>query len=109
MKITEIETAIAGNPWKNWMFVRVETDESVYGIGEGTFNGFARTTEAAVHEIKHLILGRNPFDIEALVQRLTRDLYTDGGQIHRGAVAAIEMACMDLKGKALGVPCYQLL
>jgi galactonate dehydratase len=109
MKIESIETAIAGNPWKNWMFVRVETDQGVYGIGEGTFNGFARTTEAAVHEIKHLILGRDPFDVEALVLRLTRDLYTDGGHIHRGAVAAIEMACMDLKGKALGVPCYQLL
>ena len=109
MKIAAIDTAIAGNPWKNWMFVRLRADNDSYGIGEGTFNGFAHTTEAAVHEIKHLILGHDPFDIEALVQRLTRNLYTDGGHIHRSAVAAIEMACMDLKGKTLGVPCYQLM
>jgi galactonate dehydratase len=109
VKIASIETAIAGNPWKNWMFVRVYSNDGSYGIGEGTLNGFASTCEAAVHEIKHLILGRDPFDIEDLVLRLTRNLYSDGGHIQRSAVAAIEMACMDLKGKALGVPCYQLM
>lgn len=109
MKITGIETFIVGNPWKNWLFVRVHTDKGMYGVGEGTLNGFAKTCEAAIHELKFMVLGRDPFDTEALVLSLTRDLYSDGGQIQRVAVAAIEMACMDIKGKALGVPVYQLL
>ncbi|MBA3687094.1 MAG: mandelate racemase/muconate lactonizing enzyme family protein [Planctomycetes bacterium] len=109
MKITAIETYIAGNPWKNWMFVRVLTDQGVHGVGEGTLNGFARTTEAAVNEMKHLVIGCDPFRIETIVLALTRDLYSDGGQIQRAACAAIEMACLDIKGKALGVPIYELL
>jgi galactonate dehydratase len=109
MRITDIRTFIAGNPWKNWMFVRVETDAGLHGVGEGTFNGFARTTEAAVHELKRLVLGRDPFNIESLVLGMTRDYYTDGGHLQRGACAAIEMACLDIKGKALNVPVYQLL
>ena len=48
MKITNVTTYIAGNEWKNWLFVRVDTDGGLHGIGEATVNGFARTTEAAV-------------------------------------------------------------
>jgi hypothetical protein len=93
MKITAIETYIAGNPWKNWLFTRVLTDEGIYGIGEGTVNHFARTVEAAIHELEPLVLGLDPFQIELLSQRLVRDVYTDGAQIHMCAVAAIEIAC----------------
>jgi galactonate dehydratase len=109
MKITSIETHIAGNPWKNWMFVVLRTDEGIHGVGEGTLNGFAKTTEAAVREMQQLVIGRDPFNTEALTLALTRDFYSDGGQIHRAAAAAIEMACLDIKGKALGVPVWQLL
>ena len=45
MKITAIETYIAGNPWKNWLFARVLTDEGIHGVGEGTLNGFGKTVE----------------------------------------------------------------
>ena len=109
MVITNIETYIAGNPWKNWMFVKVFTDDGIYGVGEGTFNGFAKTTEAAVGEMKHLVMGMNPFDTELITLTLLRDLYSDGGDIQKGACAATEMACLDIKGKALNVPVYQLL
>ena len=64
MKITAIETCIAGNPWKNWLFAKVITDEGTYGIGEGTVNYFAKTVETSIHELKPLILGMSPFDIE---------------------------------------------
>jgi galactonate dehydratase len=50
VKITAIETYIAGNPWKNWLFAKVKTDEGTYGIGEGTLNYFGKTVEAAIHE-----------------------------------------------------------
>jgi galactonate dehydratase len=109
MKITAIETYIAGNPWKNWLFTRVLTDEGIYGIGEGTVNHFARTVEAAIHELEPLVLGLDPFQIELLSQRLVRDVYTDGAQIHMCAVAAIEIACWDIIGKACNQPVYNLL
>ena len=57
MRITDIRTFILGNPWKNWLFVLVDTDEGVTGLGEGTLNGFAKTVEAAIHELKHLASG----------------------------------------------------
>ena len=108
MRISKIETFIAGNPWKNWLFTRVWTDEGIYGIGEGTLNYFAKTVETAIHELAPLILGMDPFQIEIISQRLTRDLYSEGAQIHMCAVAAIEIACCDIIGKATNQPLYNL-
>lgn len=109
MRITEVETYIAGNPWKNWLFCRIHTDEGVTGIGEGTVNGFARTTETAIHEMFQLVKGMDPFDTSRLSLLLFRDFFSDGGQIQGAALSAIETACWDIKGKALGVPLYALL
>ena len=109
MKVTGVTTYLVGNRWKNWLFVRVDTDEGIHGLGEGSLNGFCRTVEAAVHELGGLVVGRDPFAVESLGQRLGRDLYSEGGQIHGAAMAAIEVACWDIKGKALGVPLYELL
>jgi len=108
MKITAIDTYIAGNPWKNWLFAKVSTDEGIYGVGEGTLNYFARTVEAAIQELKPFVLGMDPFQIEILSQRLIRDVYSDGAHIHMCAVAAIEIACWDIVGKAVGQPIYNL-
>ncbi len=109
MRVTGVETVVVGNPWKNWVFALVHTDEGITGLGEGSANGFARTIEAAIHEIAPLVEGEDPRRIEWLTRRLLRDLYTDGGQIHRAAVAAIEIACWDILGKSLDVPVWQLL
>lgn len=108
MKITDIQTYIVGNPWKNWVFVRVATDEGVHGIGEGTLNAFARTVEAAVHELAPFVVGQDPFQTEVLVQRMVRDVYSDGGQIHKSAATAVEIACWDIIGKVTGRPLYDL-
>ena len=108
MRITAIDTFIAGNPWKNWLFVKVSTDEGIHGVGEGTLNAFGKTVEAAVHELKPLILGMDPFQIETLSQRMIRDVYSYGAQIHMCAVAAVEMACWDIVGKACNQPVYNL-
>jgi len=109
MKIVDIETYCVGAGWKNWLFVKVITDEGIYGIGEGTLNGFIRTTEAGVHELKHLVIGQDPRRISALLQRLIDSVSLDAGHIHRTVIAAIEVACWDILGKHLGVPIYQLL
>jgi len=108
MQITAVETYIAGNPWKNWLFAKVFTDEGTYGVGEGTLNYFTRTVETAIHELKPLVLGLDPFQVEVITQRLTRDPYSEGAQIHMCAVAAIEMACWDIAGKVCGQPVHNL-
>lgn len=108
MKITKIETYLAGNPWKNWLFTRVLTDEGVYGVGEGTANAFGKTVEAAIHELSPLVIGMDPFQVEMLSQKMIRDVYTEGGQLHMAAVAAVEIACWDIIGKATRQPIYNL-
>lgn len=108
MKITGIETYTVGAGWKNWLFVRVLTDTELYGIGEATLNGFIRTTEAAVHELKHFAVGRDPRQVTAIASRMAETIQ-DAGHIHRLVVGAVEVACWDILGKSLGVPICQLL
>jgi galactonate dehydratase len=108
VKITAIDTYIAGNPWKNWLFARVSTDEGIHGVGEGTLNYFGRTVEAAIHELSPLILGMDPFQVEMISQKLIRDVYSEGAQIHMCAVSAIEIALWDIIGKATNQPIYNL-
>ncbi|WP_395814213.1 mandelate racemase/muconate lactonizing enzyme family protein [Devosia sp.] len=109
MRITEIETFTVGAGWKNWLFVKVHTDAGIYGIGEGTLNGFIATTEAGVHELKHLAIGQDPRRINSLAKRMLDSVSLDGGHIHRTVIAAVEVACWDILGKSLGVPIHQLL
>ena len=109
MKITSIETCALSAGWKNWLLVKVQTDSGLHGIGEGTLNGFIKTTQTAVHELEHLALGQDPRQVNRLTKTLMDSVSLDGGHIHRTAVAAIEVACWDILGKSLGVPIYQLL
>jgi galactonate dehydratase len=109
VKITAIETCTVSADWKNWLLLRVHTDTGIHGIGEGTLNGFIRTTEAAVRELEHLAMGQDPCRVNQLSKRLMESVSLDGGHIHRTAVAAIEVACWDILGKSLGVPIHQLL
>lgn len=108
MKIIDIETVTVSAGWKNWLFIRVITDTEIYGIGEATINGFIRTTEACVHELKHFAIGRDPREVTAIAQKIIGTIQ-DAGHIHRLVMAAIEVACWDILGKSLGVPIYQLL
>ena len=109
MRITAIETYTVGAGWKNWLFVRVLTDQGIHGLGEGTLNGFIRTTEAAVRELEKFAVGEDPRRVTALAKRMLDSVSLDGGHIHRTAIAAIEFACWDILGKSLGVPVHQLL
>jgi galactonate dehydratase len=109
MRITGIETYAVGAGWKNWLFVKVNTDAGIHGIGEGTLNGFIRTTEAGVRELEHLVIGEDPFRVRALAKRMLDSVSLDAGHIHRTVIAAVEVACWDILGKSLGVPVHQLL
>src|SRR5258708_24093115 len=108
MKITAIETYTVSAEWKNWLFVKVRTDTELYGVAEATINGFIKTTEAAIHELKHFAIGRDPREITAIAQRIISSIQ-DAGHIHRLVMGAVEVACWDILGKRLGVPIYQLL
>ncbi len=109
MRISGVRTFLVGNPWKNWLLVRVDTDEGLYGVGEGTLNAFSATVESAIHELEDAYIGQDPTNIELIIQRMTRDVYSEGGQIHGPAVAAIEVACWDILGKATDRPIHQLM
>ena len=109
MKITAIETCTVSAGWKNWLLLRLHTDSGLHGIGEGTLNGFIRTTETAVRELEHLAIGQDPRQVNRLSKRLMDSVSLDGGHIHRTAVAAIEVACWDILGKVSGLPVCELM
>jgi galactonate dehydratase len=94
---------------RNWLFVKVETDAGVTGIGEGS--GWPRVVEAAVRDLAHVVVGQDAFDTERLWQRMHVAIMGHGmsGVVGQGAIGAIDMALWDIKGKALGVPVWQLL
>src|SRR5438552_16757452 len=108
MRITAIETFTVGAGWKNWLFVKVHTDEGVYGVGEGTLNGFIRTTEAGVRELEHLVIGEDPRRVRALAKRMLDSVSLDGGHIQRTVIAAVEFTCWDILGKSHGAHLHQL-
>jgi galactonate dehydratase len=109
MKITRIETYAVGAGWKNLLFVEVYTDTGLIGLGEGTLNGFIRTTEAAIRELQQFVIGQDPTQVQRIATRMMESVSLDAGHIHRTAVAAIEVACWDILGQYLGVPIWQLL
>jgi galactonate dehydratase len=94
---------------RNWLFVQVETDAGITGLGEGS--GWPRVVEAAVRDLAPLLVGEPAFDIERLHQKLQVAMMGHGvtGTVGAGAIAALDTALWDIKGKALGVPVWQLL
>jgi galactonate dehydratase len=108
VKITSIETYPVSAGWKNWLFVKVCTDSGVHGIGEATINGFTATTETAVHELAHFVVGKDPRQVNAIANAIITTI-ADVGHIHRMVMGAIEVACWDILGKTLGGPVWQLL
>jgi len=105
MKITEIETHAVGAEWKNWLFVKVQTDSGVHGIAEATINGFITTTETAIHELAHFVIGKDSCQVNAVANAVISPI-ADVGHIHRMVMGAIEVACWDILGKSLGAPIW---
>ena len=105
MKITKIETYPVSVGWKNWLLIKVFTDDDLYGISEATINGFIATTEKAVEELAHLVIGKDPRQVNLLADQII-STFADVGHIHRMVMGAIEVACWDILGKSLGVPIW---
>lgn len=94
---------------RNWLFVKVYTDEGIVGIGE--CSGWPRVIETAVQDLKSILLGEDPTHIERLWQKMMSALMAHGmlGTVGGGAMTGIDMALWDIKGKALGTPVWNLL
>ena len=92
-----------------WMFLKIETDEGLVGWGEPVVEGRARSVEAAVAEIGEQLIGKDPARINDHWQTMYRGAFYRGGPVFMSAIAGIDQALWDIKGKALGVPVYQLL
>jgi len=94
---------------RHWCFVRVETDEGIYGIGEGS--GWPRLVAAGISDLGNLLVGEDPRDIDRLWHRMFVGQMGHGqtGTPGAGAIAAIDMALWDLKAKWLNIPVWQLL
>ncbi|SKA18929.1 galactonate dehydratase [Consotaella salsifontis] len=106
MKITALKTFIVP---PRWCFLKIETDEGVSGWGEPVLEGRAATVAAAVEELSDYLIGKDPFLIEDHWTVLYRSGFYRGGGIHMSALAGIDQALWDIKGKAFGVPVHQLL
>ncbi|MBI0296416.1 galactonate dehydratase [Streptomyces sp. PRKS01-29] len=106
MKIARIETFLAP---PRWMFVRVETDEGVVGWGEPVVEGRAEPVRAAVEVLTEYLIGQDPMRIEDHWQVMTKGGFYRGGPVLSSAVAGLDQALWDIKGRHYGVPVYQLL
>ncbi|MDQ6634530.1 MAG: galactonate dehydratase [Gemmatimonadota bacterium] len=106
MKITRLTTYLV---LPRWCFLKIETDEGITGWGEPVLEGRAHTVAAAVSELGDYLVGKDPRRIEDHWTVMYRAGFYRGGGIHMSALAGIDQALWDIKGKALDVPVHQLL
>ncbi len=109
MKISAVTPFAAWVGTRNQFLVKVETDEGVFGWGEGGLSGREQAVIGAVRHYAQFLVGRDPFAIGALWQEMYRSQYFEGGRVLTAAISAIDIALHDIKGKALGVPVHELL
>lgn len=109
MKLTDFKTYICDAYRTNWVFVKIETDDGLYGWGEATLEYKEQAMVGALNDLRRGLEGRDLSDIEAWWQDAYRNAYWRGGAVLTSALSAVEMALWDIKGKSLGVPVYHLL
>jgi len=109
MKITDIKTYNVFTFRTNFVFLKVETDEGVSGIGEGTLEYKEHALLGAIEDIKRVLLGQDPREVERICHELYRDSYWRVGPVLQSAVSMVDMALWDIKAKLCGVPVYEML
>ena len=109
MKIRDIKTFMPYVGRRKQLVVKVETDEGIYGWGESGLSSREQAVAATVHHFRDFLIGKDASRIGALWQEMYRSQYFEGGRVLTAAISAIDIALYDIKGKALGVPVYQLL
>lgn len=106
LTITKVETQLIK---PRWLFVRVHTDAGIVGLGEPVVEGRARTVAEAVAELAPYLVGKDPRPVAHHWQAMYRHAFYRGGPVLTSAISGIDQALWDIKGKALGVPVYELL
>jgi galactonate dehydratase len=106
LKITRLETFLVK---PRWLFLKVHTDAGIVGLGEPVVEGRAMTVATAVKEIEPYLIGKDPRQVVHHWQAIYRHAFYRGGPILTSALSGIDIALWDIKGKALGVPVYELL
>ena len=112
VKITDVE-AISISAGKGYPYaivvVLIRTDEGITGIGEASLGGRSRGVLGIIDHARELLIGQDPARIEHLFAEILRGTFWSTGQVIMSAIAGIDMALWDIKGKRLGVPVYDLL
>ena len=109
MKIVAARVIVC-SPGRNFVTLKIETDEGVYGVGDATLNGRELAVVSYLQEhVVPCLIGRDPFQTEDIWQYLYRGAYWRKGPVTMTAISAVDVALWDIKGKALGTPLYNLL
>ncbi len=106
MKITKLNLYTVP---PRWLFLKIETDQGIYGWGEPVIEGKADTVKACVKEMEEYLIGKDPRNIEDIWQTLYRAAFYRGGPIISSAISGIEQALWDIKGKYYNMPVYEFL
>lgn len=105
LKITKVETLLVK---PRWLFVKIHTDAGIVGLGEGVVEGRALTVRTAIEEVAPYLVGKDPRQVVHHWQAIYRHAFYRGGPVLTSALSGIDQALWDIKGKALGVPVYEL-
>ena len=110
MKITTVETIHCDAGWRVWTFVKIQTDEGITGWSECTdSHGSPRAIEGVVRDLRDLVIGKDPMAVEKIYWELYSRTRQSTGSVIQKAIAGIENALLDIKGKSLDVPVYEFL
>jgi galactonate dehydratase len=110
LHITAVETVVVHAELRNWILVKVRTDQDgLVGWGEASLNWKTRAVLGAIDDLAHLVLGRDPRDIEQAVRVMTKHSYYRLGIVGATAISGIEHALWDILGKSVGEPVWRLL
>ena len=110
IRITGVTTLVVNAEMRNWIFVKVETDQDgLYGWGEASLNWKTRAVAATVEDLEPLLVGKDPRDIEQIVRTLNKHSYYRLGIIGATAISGIEHALWDIFGKSVDLPVWRLL
>jgi galactonate dehydratase len=110
VKITNVRTIVVNAQMRNWVFVKIETDQpGLWGWGEASLEWKTRAVVGAVEDFAGMLVGEDPARIEHLYQKMYRQSFWRVGVIGMSAISGIDQALWDIRGKVLGQPVYQLL
>lgn len=109
MKIIAVDTVVVNALLRNWVFVKVSTDEGLVGWGEATLEWKTQAITGAISDLTPVLLGQDPRRIEHLYQAMFRDQFFQGGVVTMSAISGLDQALWDINARMYDVPAYQLL